>query len=104
MAKVKGMTTDMLVYTVNKHRTKIGLSPVVLSTRQSSTQYFDKKENRFKYGTTIEVKLESGELLNKSVNWGVITSYLRGMLQAFTDAPVLAPERPLISSGRRLEV
>ena len=103
MAKRKGMTTDELLFTVNKQRMKLGLQKVELRTRPSSTENYNKKHNRFERGITIEVFNESNEVLQKSINWGVITSYLRGMLQAFTDAPVLAPERPLITTGRRLE-
>ncbi len=70
------MTLIEMISLINKHRKVMGLAPIELNSRPSSSGS----------GTTIEV-LGDQVVLAKSVNGGAINWFLKGMLTAFRDAP-----------------
>jgi hypothetical protein len=72
------MTLAEMIDRINGYRQGMGLSPVLLNTRPSSSGS----------GSTIEVLGDDDKMvLAKSINGGAINWFLKGMLTAFRDAP-----------------
>jgi len=71
------MKVDDAVYHINNHREKLNLAPVSLNQRPSRSAPGK---------TTIEVKI-GDTVANKSVSWGPIAAFLKGMLLAFEEKP-----------------
>jgi len=71
------MTLAEMIDRINGYRQGMGLAPVLLNTRPSSSGS----------GTTIEVLGDDAAVLAKSVNGGAINWFLKGMLTAFRDSP-----------------
>lgn len=65
------------VYHINVHRAKLNLAPVSIGQRPSYSSPGK---------TTIEVKI-GDTVANKSVSWGPIAAFLKGMLLAFEEKP-----------------
>ena len=71
------MRVEDAVYHINVHRGKLNLTPVSINQRPSYSAPGK---------TTIEVKI-GDTVANKSVSWGPIAAFLKGMLLAFEEKP-----------------
>jgi len=71
------MKVEEAVYHINVHRRKMDLTPVSINQRPSFSAPGK---------TTIEVKI-GDTVANKSVSWGPIAAFLKGMLLAFEEKP-----------------
>ena len=71
------MRVENAIYHINIHRTKLNLTPVSINQRPSSSAPGK---------TTIEIKI-GDTVANKSISWGPIAAFLKGMLLAFEEKP-----------------
>ena len=71
------MKVEDAIYHINVHRQKLNLSCISISKRPSYSAPGK---------TTIEIKI-GDTVASKSVSWGPIAAFLKGMLLAFEEKP-----------------
>jgi hypothetical protein len=74
------MKVEDAIWHINKHREKLNLQPVSLNERP-----YSKDPSK----TTVEI-LIGGTVASKSISWGPIAAFLKGMLMAFEEKPSAA--------------